>query len=128
MEKGNTKERLLYLYNLARMANLCKTQKEFADFLRMNENTISSAMRGKSAYLTDNFFIKIENALEEAGVRIDGDNNVVQTGDNNTNTPQDATSLAILRELSAAREMYDRHLSRVLEQNSELLKMIRNEH
>lgn len=57
-------------YELARMKRLCKNQKEFADLIGISRTSLSLALNGAEAYLTDNLMVKLrlfanENGLEE---------------------------------------------------------------
>ena len=128
METKDKQERLRTLINLARLAGVCKTQKEFADFMGMSEHTISSALRGREGYLTENFFARIENAFNEAGISINGDNTAPvnnQQGEGLTNTQEQTQPLEkLIEEMRAQREMYDRQFTEVLKQNTQLINII----
>lgn len=116
------------LYNIARLAGVCKTQREFADFLGINENTIGRALKGGEKYLTENFFARIENAFNEAGISINGDNTAPvnnQQGEGLTNTQEQTQPLdKLIEEMRAQREMYDRQFTEVLKQNTQLINII----
>ena len=91
METKDKQERLRTLINLARLAGVCKTQKDFADFLGMSEHTISSALRGRENYLTDKQGDELQNTQETPGA-----------------------FGKLIDEMQAQREMYDKHLSEAL--------------
>lgn len=122
------KKRANDLYNLARLAGIVTTQREFADFLGINENTVGRALKGGERYLTDNFFMRIENAFNEAGISIDGNNTAPvnnQQGENLVNTQESPSDLGkVIDEMKAQREMYDRQFTEVLKQNSQLIQII----
>lgn len=135
MEAKNEKQqRALQLLNLARLAGVAKTQKEFADFLGINENTLGRALMGQEKYLTDNFFARIENAFNESGINLDGANVFApvnnQHGENTNQQPavppvdETPTTARLLDELKAQREMYDRQFTELLKQNSQLINII----
>ena len=44
----------------ARMQGLCKTQKEFADLLGMNQSTVSNALKGDEKYLTNSIVRRVQ--------------------------------------------------------------------
>ena len=49
------------LLNEARMRGLCKTQKEFAALVGMDQSTISNALKGNEKYLTDSIIRRLES-------------------------------------------------------------------
>lgn len=55
---------ILYAYNTLRVKKCVNSQKEFAQVLGMTEQTLSSAMRGKENYLTDNLMRKIADYMQ----------------------------------------------------------------
>ena len=72
--KKISQEWLLYMYNAARMANVCHTQKEFANFIGIDVTTLSKAMKGYDGYLTENLQKKIERAFAEHNIQNVTDN------------------------------------------------------
>lgn len=50
---------ILLVYNLAAVRGLCKTKKEFAALLGVNDKGLSSAMNGNEKNLTDNLLEKV---------------------------------------------------------------------
>ncbi len=62
------------LYNQARKAGLCFTQKEFAALIGISPTNFSSAMNGDEKYLTDNLFSKIEKLFTEHNLQPVTDN------------------------------------------------------
>lgn len=72
--KKISQEWLLYMYNAARMANVCHTQKEFANFIGIDVTTLSKAMKGYDGYLTENLQKKIERAFAEHNIQDVADN------------------------------------------------------
>ena len=49
------------LLNEARMRGLCKTQKDFAALVGMDQSTISNALKGNEKYLTDSIIRRLES-------------------------------------------------------------------
>lgn len=49
------------LLNEARMRGLCKTQKEFAALVGMDQSTISNALKGNEKYLTDSIIRRLKS-------------------------------------------------------------------
>lgn len=84
MDTIEKKERLIHLFNLAQLAGLYHSKKEFAEFLDINENSLYLAMRGDERYLSEKFFAKIENTLTTAGVNINAQNVQQSTDGDNT--------------------------------------------
>ena len=69
-----TQEWVNYMYNAARMAGVCHTQKEFANFIGIDVTTLSKAMQGYDGYLTENLQKKIERAFAENNIQTITDN------------------------------------------------------
>ncbi len=115
------KNELKSLYNQARLAGLCSTQKEFARILNMNEISMSMAMNGDERYLTDNLFSKIERLFAEHNIQTVNENNgTVINQQKNFNT-SDATQTpsiemykALIEEMRATRIEKDRQIDRLL--------------
>lgn len=139
MDKNEKKqERANMLYNLARLAGVCKTQKDFANFLGINEQSVCKALKGEENYLTNNFFTRIENAFNEAGISMNtavitapvniqqGDGNNNEQTQETTETPPQLSIDRLLDEMQAQREMHDRMMSELLKQNSQLINIITN--
>lgn len=49
------------VYNLACLRGMCRTQKEFAALLGINDKGLSSAMNGSEKHLTASLMKKVEN-------------------------------------------------------------------
>lgn len=134
-------EQILCVFNYLRYKNLVKTQRDFATFLEMNEQTISAAMRGREGYATERTLSRIDKVLQDkcavsieeicGGVRIinNGTNNV--QGDQKILGTQDAEKIVqtLTQEMAAQREQYAAQFERLFnmlerEQNktAELIK------
>ena len=59
------KETLNFLYEQIRNAGFCKTQRDFAALLGINEKGFSAAMNGNVKYLTDSLINKVSKFYEE---------------------------------------------------------------
>lgn len=59
------KETINYLFEQIRSAGYCKTQRDFAAILGINEKGLSSAMNGNEKYLTDSLVKKVTKFYEE---------------------------------------------------------------
>ena len=59
------KETINYLFEQIRSAGYCKTQRDFAALLGINEKGLSSAMNGNEKYLTDSLVRKVTKFYEE---------------------------------------------------------------
>ena len=67
----NKEEKMIYLrgvYQNARSAGLCHTQKEWADLLGIDRTGLSSAMNGNEKALTDSLVHKVEMWAKLNGV------------------------------------------------------------
>ncbi len=82
--KKISQEWLLYMYNASRMANVCHTQKEFANFIGIDVTTLSKAMKGYDGYLTENLQKKIEKAFADHNIQnvLDNHGTVIHTQKN----------------------------------------------
>jgi SOS-response transcriptional repressor LexA len=59
------KETLNFFYEQIRNAGFCKTQRDFAALLGINEKGFSAAMNGNEKYLTDSLINKVSKFYEE---------------------------------------------------------------
>lgn len=59
------KETLNYMYEQIRNAGLCRTQREFAALLGINEKGFSAAMNGNEKFLTDSLVAKVTKFYDE---------------------------------------------------------------
>lgn len=57
----DNKEYLLRIYNLAALRGLCRTKKEFAALLGVNDKGLSAAMNGSEKHLTDSLVRKVKS-------------------------------------------------------------------
>lgn len=99
-EIENRVQRLQRLHNLARLAGVCTTRKEFAEFLGVGQSSITQAFKGDERYLTDSFFIKIEHAFNNAGIAFDNTNATVTV----ENTPPSLHE--VIEEMAEQRKSY----------------------
>lgn len=59
------KETLNYLFEQIRSAGFCRTQRDFAALLQINEKGFSAAMNGNEKYLTDSLLAKVTKFYDE---------------------------------------------------------------
>lgn len=59
------KETLNFLYEQIRNAGFCKTQRDFAALMGINEKGFSAAMNGNEKYLTDSLINKVSTFYED---------------------------------------------------------------
>lgn len=64
----NKLEYIRSIYDLARIHHLCKNQKEFAEQLGISRSSISQALAGVEAYLTDNLYFKVQLFAKDNGL------------------------------------------------------------
>lgn len=62
------KEYILRVYHTARMAQVCSSQKEFAQLVKVSPATLSQALNGNPTYLTENLEIKVRYFAHENGL------------------------------------------------------------
>ena len=75
-------EYLNRIYRTASLRGMCKSQRDFASLLGVNEKAFSSALNGNEKYLTNNLVAKVrlfakENELEQLAVSNDVDETVL---------------------------------------------------
>ena len=75
-------EYLNRIYRTASLRGMCKSQRDFASLLVVNEKAFSSALNGNEKYLTNNLVAKVrlfakENELEQLAVSNDVDETVL---------------------------------------------------
>ena len=109
------------MYDSARMANLCKTQKEFAKFIGIDVATLSKAMNGYEDYLTDSLRKKIEQAFTDRNIQSVYDNHGTVITSQKSFAPTDIknsepnkTIYTLLAEMRAQRESYEHERDRLL--------------
>jgi len=106
------------LYNQARLAGLCHTQKEFARLLNMNEISMSMAMNGDERYLTDSLFAKIERLFADNNIQTVNDNHgtVINQQKNfgNGDAPSAEIYKALIEEMRESRIEKDKQIDRLL--------------
>ncbi|MCM1354721.1 MAG: hypothetical protein NC229_08685 [Bacteroides sp.] len=125
--------KLTKMFNTARLRGQCRTQQDFANFIGINNISLSKALNGEEKYLTDNLFKKIETKFAECGIITDNitvsNGSVAQVGENNQLTQQtdNTTTSRLLDEMKAQREMYDKQMTLLLEQNAKLINLVANQ-
>lgn len=65
MSMKEKQEYLRRVFFLAEGAELCKTQKQFAELLEVDRTGLSSAMNGNEKYLTDSLIRKVRSWARE---------------------------------------------------------------
>ena len=117
--KKISQEWLLYMYNAARMANVCHTQKEFANFIGVDVTTLSKAMKGYDGYLTENLQKKIERAFAEHNIQNVADNHgtVIQQQKNfsSTASPSEQERIDKLLDLLKEKDLQMNRLLTIIE-------------
>ena len=117
--KKISQEWLLYMYNAARMANVCHTQKEFANFIGIDVTTLSKAMKGYDGYLTENLQKKIERAFAEHNIQNVADNHgtVIQQQKNfsSTASPSEQERIDKLLDLLKEKDLQMNRLLTIIE-------------
>lgn len=71
MSTKDKQEYLRRVFFLAEGAELCKTQKQFAELLEVDRTGLSSAMNGNEKYLTDSLIRKVRSWARENGLEGD---------------------------------------------------------
>lgn len=121
------KEELSQMFEVAFASRLCNSQKTFANFVGVNESSMSSALKGNEAYVTEGLLRKCRLALIDAGVyspKVAAENNAIQqntcTGgkqQNTLNAEGDVRYIVdrLTEEMKAQRESYERILLAALQ-------------
>lgn len=113
-------ERLKALFQAAKDAGLCFTQRDFAAMVGTSEQTISSAMNRSERFLTERLLFTIERALREKGIVLQNVSNSgnMLVGENNFFTQDEpAPAPAVDSEESSKREKAKKedHVDRALD-------------
>ena len=56
------------IFRTASLRGMCKSQRDFASLLGVNEKAFSSALNGNERYLTDNLVAKVRIFAKENGL------------------------------------------------------------
>lgn len=123
IQKSGKIAAIMYSYNVLRMKNAVKSQKDFANLLGVNEQTISSALRGRDGYLTDNLMRKISAYMQrEYGIDIYNASDITIASGNNVGGDQkilgggdvEAVVDKLTEEMRLQREQYAAQFERLL--------------
>lgn len=113
-------DEILSICNAFRLQKRAKSQGDFAKILGVDQNTLSSVLHGRGAYSTENLLKRARQVADESGVQISGNNNHIVGGDEMSghaqkNLGRQTDLQPLISEMAAQREMYDRHISRLLD-------------
>lgn len=108
------KEKLQKLYNQARLAGLCQSQKEFSELLHINNVSISRALNGDPRYLTDSLLSKIEKLFADKNIQTIADNHGTINQQNQKNFTQNTEGAAQIDKLLDLLKEKDSQINRLL--------------
>ena len=75
---------ILYLFNALRLKNVVKSQKNFADILGCDPNTLSGVLNGNPKFNARNLSTKAKAIAAQYGIVYDSPQSITITGDHNT--------------------------------------------
>ena len=117
-EKTPETAKIWAIYNALRAKNIVKTQKDFAQLLGLNPNTIAGVFNEREGVNARNVLrIAREKAVEHGIMIENGDNSpaITQNGNGEQKILGDSkTAELLVQELAAQREQYGRQIDRLL--------------
>ncbi len=107
--KTKEQEELLFLLNSARSQRRVRTQKEFAEMIQLSPTYLSQLLVG-SKEITKQMLKRIKDAVNAAGVVIEGNGNATATGPNSTAQVLSGDLSALIKEFGEQRRSYEEQL------------------
>ena len=101
MESAELQAKVKALYRAAVAAGLVETYKEFAKLTDVSRNTISRMINGDTRYINERLYYRMEGALREHGVTINGEANTNNYGDSITVQSEDNHGSVIGKQVGA---------------------------
>ena len=103
--KTKEQEELLSLLNSARSQGRVRNQKEFAEMIQLSPTYLSQLIVG-SKEITKQMLKRIKDAVNAAGVVIEGNGNATDTGPNSTAQVLSGDLSALIKEMGEQRLAY----------------------
>ena len=103
--KTKEQEELLSLLNSARSQGRVRTQKEFAEMIQLSPTYLSQLIVG-SKEITKQMLKRIKDAVNAAGVVIEGNGNATDTRPNSTDQVLSGDLSALIKEMGEQRLAY----------------------
>lgn len=120
-QKNAEIEKIWAIYNALRAKNIVKTQKNFAEFLGINQNTLAGVFNGREGCSSSKTLRKAESKLAELGITIEtgGEHSpaIVQNGNGEQKilgTDAEEIVKTLTAEMAEQRKMYAAHVDRLL--------------
>ena len=98
------------------MQKVVQTQGDFAKLLGIDQNTLSAILNQRAGYKPQKALDRVRDIMREKGLQYISVNGSTMTGNNNIGGTQVVTdsTAALINEMTAQREMYAEHISRLL--------------
>ena len=123
--KTKEQEELLSLLNSARSQGRVRTQKEFADMIQLSPTYLSQLIVG-SKEITKQMLKRIKDAVNAAGVVIEGNGNATDTGPNSTAQVLSGDLSALIKEMGEQRLAYMEQLRAKDLQIAECMQLLKD--
>ena len=109
-------DEILWSFNALRMQKVVQTQGDFAKLLGIYQNTLSAILNQRAGYKPQKALDRVRDIMREKGLQYISVNGSTMTGNNNIGGTQVVTdsTAALINEMTAQREMYAEHISRLL--------------
>ena len=123
--KTKEQEELLSLLNSARSQGRVRTQKEFAEMIQLSPTYLSQLIVG-SKEITKQMLKRIKDAVNAAGVVIEGNGNATDTGPNSTAQVLSGDLSALIKEMGEQRLAYMEQLRAKDLQIAECMQLLKD--
>ena len=123
--KTKEQEELLFLLNSARSQRRVRTQKEFAEMIQLSPTYLSQLLVG-SKEITKQMLKRIKDAVNAAGVAIEGNGNATATGPNSTAQVLSGDLSALIKEFGEQRRSYEEQLRAKDLQIAECMQLLKD--
>lgn len=123
--KTKEQEELLSLLNSARSQGRVRNQKEFAEMIQLSPTYLSQLIVG-SKEITKQMLKRIKDAVNAAGVVIEGNGNATATGPNSTAQVLSGDLSALIKEMGEQRLAYMEQLRAKDLQISECMQILKD--
>lgn len=123
--KTKEQEELISLLNSARSQGRVRTQKEFAEMIQLSPTYLSQLIVG-SKEITKQMLKRIKDAVNAAGVVIEGNGNATDTGPNSTAQVLSGDLSALIKEMGEQRLAYMEQLRAKDLQIAECMQLLKD--
>ena len=123
--KTKEQEELLSLLNSARSQRRVRTQKEFAEMIQLSPTYLSQLLVG-SKEITKQMLKRIKDAVNAAGVVIEGNGNATATGPHSTAQVLSGDLSALIKEMGEQRISFMEQLRMKDQQIAECMQLLKD--